>query len=462
MKHIIPSHRIQRLHMVGIGGAGMSGIAEVLHENGFLISGSDLGSGPVIQYLRSLGIRVDSVHDAKNVEDADLVIYSSAIQMDNPEIVEAKAKRIPVIRRAEMLGELMRLKYTLAISGTHGKTTTTSMVGAIWESADEDPTVIVGGIVKGKGSGAKVGRGRYLVAESDEFDRSFLWMMPSSAVITNIDVDHLDTYGSLEEIKNAFIEFSNKVPFYGQVVVCIDDLNVQSILSRLRKPIITYGFSRQAMYRIENFRVSVESGSVFEIFKEEKFVGEFTLRIPGKHNVLNAAASIALATEENIPVSVIQKALAGFSGVKRRLELIGNVREVFIYDDYAHHPTEVSATLQGIRDTFPEKRVIVVFQPHLFSRTRDQYEAFGAAFLDCDIFLGCDIYPAREEPISGITGELIVKNTQERGHRDARFIGDKQNALPILKDELKEGDVVILMGAGNISGLGKPLMEILE
>ncbi|MDR1759806.1 MAG: UDP-N-acetylmuramate--L-alanine ligase [Fibrobacter sp.] len=458
---VIPSNRIQRLHMVGIGGAGMSGIAEVLHENGFWVTGSDTGDGPVIRYLRGLGIRVDSTHEAKNVEGADLLVYSSAVHMDNPEIVEAKTKRIPVIRRAEMLGELMRLKYTLAVAGTHGKTTTTSMVGEIWEAAEEDPTVIVGGIVKGKGSGAKVGRGRYLVAESDEFDRSFLSMMPSSAIITNIDTDHLDTYGNLDEIKNAFVEFANKVPFYGQVIVCIDDLNIQSILSRLRKPVVTYGFSPQAMYRIENFRAHAGGGSVFEVLKNEKSLGEFTLRIPGKHNALNATAAIALSMEENISLAIIRSALANFSGVKRRLELVGNVRGISVYDDYAHHPTEAAATLQGLRDTFPGKRVIVVFQPHLFTRTRDQYEAFGAAFLNCDIFLGCDIYPAREEPIPGITGDLIVKNAQERGHRDARFIGAKENAIPILKKELKEGDVVVLMGAGNISNLGKPLTEAL-
>jgi len=267
--NFISRKRIQRLHFVGIGGAGMSGIAEVLHENDFIVTGSDTSDGEAIQYLKKLGIRIDSIHEAKNVEEADLVVYSSAVQQDNPELVEARARRIPIIRRAEMLGELMRLKYTLAIAGTHGKTTTTSMVGAIWEKAELDPTVIVGGVVKGKGSGAKVGRGSYLIAESDEFDRSFLSMMPSSAIITNIDEDHLDTYKNLEEIKNAFVEFANKVPFYGQVIICLDDLNVQSILSRLTKPIITYGFSRQAIYRIEGLRREQEN-FVFDVFKNNE------------------------------------------------------------------------------------------------------------------------------------------------------------------------------------------------
>ena len=320
--NLIPSNRVKRLHFVGIGGAGMSGIAEVLHENGFVVTGSDTGDGPAIQYLKDLGLEIFPTHDAKNVENADLLVYSSAVKMDNPEIVEAKARRIPVIRRAEMLGELMRLKYTLAVSGTHGKTTTTSMLGAIWEAAGEDPTVIVGGVVKGKGSGAKVGRGRYLIAESDEFDRSFLSMMPSSAIITNIDREHLDTYGTLDAIKDAFVAFANKVPFYGQVVVCIDNPNIQSVLTRFTKPVVTYGFSRQAMYRADNVR-SENGISYFEVFKNNESIGEFSLRIPGKHNVLNATSTIALSNEEHIPLDVVRKALGQFTGVKRRFELVG-------------------------------------------------------------------------------------------------------------------------------------------
>ena len=460
--NIIPKNRIKRLHMVGIGGAGMSGIAEVLFENGFIVTGSDMSEGPVIDYLKDLGIKVFQKHEAQNVEGADLLVYSSAVKMDNPEIVEAKARRIPVIRRAEMLGELMRLKYTLAVSGTHGKTTTTSMLGAIWEAANQDPTVIVGGIVKGKGSGAKVGRGNYLIAESDEFDRSFLSMMPSSAIITNIDADHLDTYGNIEEIKNAFVAFANKVPFYGQVVVCLDDPNVQSVLSRFVKPVVTYGFNRQAMYRIENLRY-VNGISCFEVFKAGKSIGEFTLQIPGRHNVLNATAAIALSNEESIPLDTVRKVLAEFTGVHRRFEYIGSEKGVLVYDDYAHHPTESAATLAGARDKFPDKRIVVVFQPHLYTRTRDQYEAFGTAFTNCDELLVCEIYKAREQPIPGITGKLIVDAAEKRGHRNAHFIaGAKENALEVLKKDLKSGDLVIFMGAGDVWKLEKPILEALK
>lgn len=459
--NLIPSNRVKKLHFVGIGGAGMSGIAEVLHENGFIVSGSDCGEGPAIEYLKSLGLVIYPSHEAKNVEGADLLVYSSAVSMDNPEIVEAKARRIPVIRRAEMLGELMRLKYTLAVSGTHGKTTTTSMLGAIWEAAGEDPTVIVGGVVKGKGSGAKVGRGRYLIAESDEFDRSFLSMMPSSAIITNIDREHLDTYGTLDAVKDAFVAFANKVPFYGQVVVCIDNPNIQSVLSRFTKPVVTYGFSRQAMYRADN--VQMANGiSHFEVFKNNESLGIFSLRIPGKHNVLNATATIALSHEENIPLEVVRKTLSEFTGVKRRFEFVGEARGISVYDDYAHHPTEVAATLQGAREMFPESRIRVVFQPHLYTRTRDQYETFAEVFAGCDELLVCEIYKARERPIPGISGKLISDSATSRGHQNARFVETKENAIELLKRDARPGDLVLFMGAGDIWKAERPFLEALK
>lgn len=455
---IMDCKRVRRLHFVGIGGAGMSGIAEVLHENGFVVTGSDTGEGQVIDYLKSLGIKISGKHEAKNVEETDLVVYSSAVPRDNPELVEARARRIPVIRRAEMLGELMRLKYTLAIAGTHGKTTTTSIVGQIWEEAGLDPTIIVGGVVKGKGSGAKVGHGDYLIAESDEFDRSFLSMMPSSAIVTNIDADHLDTYENIEEIKDAFVQFINKIPFYGQAILCIDDPNVQQIFSRVSKPVITYGFSRQAKYRIDNLKF--EKGFPhFEIFCDGESLGEFNLQIPGRHNVLDATAAIALAMEEGISPDIARKAAADFEGVKRRFEFIGEKNGVLVFDDYAHHPTESAATLLGFREAFPDRRVIVAFQPHLFTRTRDQHEAFGSAFANCDVLLTTDIYPARERPIEGVTGALVSESATARGHRNARFVGDQMNLLPILKEELKPGDVVVLMGAGNIWKLGEKILE---
>lgn len=446
---------------MGIGGAGMSGIAEVLFENGFVVTGSDTGDGPSIEYLKELGIPIFPSHEAKNVENADLLVYSSAVQMDNPEIVEAKSRRIPVIRRAEMLGELMRLKYTLAVSGTHGKTTTTSMLGSIWEAAGEDPTVIVGGVVKGKGSGAKVGRGRYLIAESDEFDRSFLSMMPSSAIITNIDREHLDTYGTLDAIKDAFVAFANKVPFYGQVVVCIDNPNIQSVLTSFTKPVVTYGFSRQAMYRAENVRVE-QGVSHFDVLKNNQLLGEFSIRIPGKHNVLNATATIALSHEENIPLEIVRRALSEFTGVKRRFEWIGEAAGVMVYDDYAHHPTETAATLQGARDTFPDKRIVVVFQPHLYTRTRDQYETFAEVFANCDELLTLEIYKAREKPIPGISGKLIVDSAIARGHQNAKFVETKENALAVLTQDVRPGDLVLFMGAGDIWKMERPFLEALK
>jgi UDP-N-acetylmuramate--alanine ligase len=436
----------------------MSGIAEVLHDNGFVVSGSDTGESPVIDYLKGLGIAIAPKHEAKNVENADLVVYSSAVPYDNPELVEARNRRIPVIRRAEMLGELMRLKYTLSIAGTHGKTTTTSIVGQIWEEAGLDPTIIVGGVVKGKGSGAKVGCGDYLIAESDEFDRSFLSMMPSSAIVTNIDADHLDTYENIEDIKDAFVQFVNKIPFYGQAILCLDDPNVQAILSRVRKPVITYGFSRQAKYRVDNLRF--EKGyPVFDILNDGESLGEFRLQIPGRHNVLNATAAVALANEEGIAPDIARKACAEFQGVTRRFEFMGEKKGVMVFNDYAHHPTEATATLLGFREAFPDKRIVVAFQPHLFSRTRDQHEAFGMAFANCDVLLVADIYPARERPIEGVTGALVANSASDRGHRNARFVGDQANILPILKEELREGDVVVLMGAGNIYKLGTRILE---
>jgi len=438
----------------------MSGIAEILHHNGFEVSGSDMQESAQTDYLKNLGIEIFIGHKAENILNAELVVYSSAVREDNPEMQHAKKMGIPIIRRAEMLGELMRLKYTLAIAGTHGKSSTTSLVGSILEMADEDPTVIVGGIVQGKGSGATIGRGSYLVAESDEFDHSFLRMMPSSAIITNIDSDHLDTYKDLDDIKNAFVEFANKVPFYGQVILCLDDNGCRSVLSRISKPIITYGFSPQAIYNIKNCHYS-ENGSTFSVYKSGELLGKFSINLLGKHNVQNAVGALALATEESIPLEVSKKALAAFTGVKRRMEFKGIVRgAALLFDDYAHHPTEVAASLSAFRESFPNRRIIVVFQPHLYSRTKDHAEEFGTVFGDSDILLLCDIYGAREEPIEGISGELILGFAQSRGHRNAHFIGAKENALEFLAGEAKEGDLIVTMGAGNITSLCAKILEI--
>lgn len=455
---MIPSRRVQKLHFIGIGGAGMSGIAEVLHQNGFVVSGSDMSDSAVVQTLRELGIRIFIGHKAEQIEGADLVVYSSAVNKENPEMIAAHQAKIPVIRRAEMLGELMRLKYTLAIAGTHGKTTTTSMVGAIFEAAALDPTVIVGGVVKGRGTGAKIGQGHYLVAESDEFDRSFLQMMPSSAVITNIDADHLDCYKDLNEIKDAFVQFANKVPFYGQVIACMDDAGVQDVLVRLNKPVVTYGFNRQADYRIGTVRF--ENGLPhFEVWARGESLGWFELKVPGRHNMLNATAALAMAREEGVSLAVIRQALAHFAGVKRRFEWLGDVGGVVVFDDYAHHPTEVGATLQGIRDAYPERRVVVVFQPHLYSRTQDHYESFGAEFMNSDLLYVLDVYGAREKPIEGVHGGLVAQSAHRRGHRNAHFVPSKEEVLQALNKELKSGDLVVLMGAGDVWKMGSTILE---
>ena len=455
----IPNKRIRKIHFIGIGGAGMSGIAEVLYHNGFEISGSDMQESAQTGYLQNLGVKVFIGHKAENAAEAEIIVYSSAVNADNPEMQQAKELGIPIIRRAEMLGELMRLKYTLAVAGTHGKSSTTSLAGSILEAAGEDPTVIVGGIVLGKGSGTTVGKGSYLVAESDEFDHSFLQMMPSSAIITNIDADHLDTYKDLDDIKNAFVEFANKVPFYGQIVLCIDDVGCQSILSRLIKPVITYGFSPQAMYSVKNCRY-FESGSEFSVYRKGELLGEFSIRLLGKHNVQNALAALALATEEAIPVEVSKKALAAFSGVKRRMEFKGEVKGALVFDDYAHHPTEVAASLSALRNSFPDRRIIAVFQPHLYSRTKDHAEEFGTVFGNSDILLVCDIYGAREKPIEGVSGKLIFDYAHARGHKNAHFIGEKENALEFLANQIKDGDLIATMGAGNITSLSAKIMEI--
>jgi UDP-N-acetylmuramate--alanine ligase len=451
---VIPSARIKKLHFIGIGGAGMSGIAEVLHKNGFIITGSDMQDSAMVKYLRSEGIQIAIGHQAENINGADIVVFSSAVNAQNPEMISAADKGIPVIRRAEMLGELMRLKHTIAVAGTHGKTTTTSLLGSIWNVAKKDPTIIVGGIVKTMGTGAQLGKGQILIAEADEYDRSFLAMVPSMAVITNIDEDHLDCYKDIEEIKAAFVQFANKVPFYGQVVLCIDDTHVQDILPEIRKPLVTYGFSKQANYRIENFR-SKGMVSWFEVRKENISLGEFQLNIPGKHNVLNATAGIAVSFEEGLDLQLIKEGVREFTGVKRRFEFIGEKQGALVYDDYAHHPSEVQATLSGVRENFPDKRILVVFQPHLYSRTRDHFDGFGAAFLNSDLLIVAAIYGSRESAIQGISGDLIVQSAKRKGHNKAFYAPNEDSIIEILEANLMTGDLVMFMGAGNIYKLAE-------
>lgn len=455
---MIPSSRVKKMHFIGVGGAGMSGIAEILVKNGFEVTGSDPAESSVIQHLKSQGVKVFDGHRAENVHEAELVVYSSAITMDNVEIEEAKKLRIPVIRRAEMLGELMRLKYTLAVCGTHGKTTTTSLLGHIWKECHREPTIIVGGVVKNMGTGAIHGDSDVLIAEADEYDKSFLSMVPSMALLTNIDEDHLECYGTMEDLELAFVDFLNKVPFYGQVVACIDEDGVRKILPLIRKPVISYGFSAQAKYRIGKFRTEI-SGCQFEVFNDGDLLGEVHIPIPGIHNMKNALGAIALSVEEGIPFEDISKALAEFGGVKRRFEHIASTPKFELYDDYAHHPTEVKATLAAARDNFPNKRVLVVFQPHLYSRTKACYEEFSDAFLNCDTLILCPVYGAREphdpEVHSGLIGDLA----HQKGHRDVHVLNEMKEVLPKLQEVQKQDDLILVMGAGPVWRLLVPIKE---
>jgi UDP-N-acetylmuramate--alanine ligase len=460
---MLPSSRIKKLHFIGIGGAGMSGIAEILHKSGFEISGSDHGKGPVVNYLKNLGIRIDHEHVAENVTDVDLVVYSSAVSQENPEIVEAKAKAIPVIRRAEMLGELMRLRYTLAVAGTHGKTTTTSMLGHVWNEASLAPTIIVGGIVKSMGTGAVHGEGSALIAEADEYDKSFLEMVPSMAIITNVEEDHLDCYEDLDDIKSAFIQFANKIPFYGQAIVCVDDEGVRDIIPSIRKPVITYGFARQADYRVESYETD-QHGSCVKVTGPNGPLGQFEMSMVGKHNIRNAMAVVAIASEENISFDIIAKALKSFQGVKRRFEVIHTDDKLVVIDDYAHHPTEVEATLEGVRSRYPEHNLVALFQPHLYTRTRDHFKNFASAFLNCDQLILAPIYGAREEPIEGVNSEMILENAVSMGHTAVTVLSDVKDSVQAIEEcvSADKPTVVISIGAGPIYREGLKFVEKLE
>lgn len=450
---------VKRLHFIGIGGIGMSGIAEILLSQGFKVSGSDLSQSEVTDHLASLGAIIQIGHDEKNVEGADVVVYSSAVkQTDNPEMRAAITKKIPTIRRAEMLAEVARLTYCLGVAGTHGKTTTTSMNALVMMKAGIDPTVIVGGKLRGLGgSNARLGAGDWTVVEADEFDRSFLQLQPTIAVITNVEEDHLDIYTGLDDIKNAFVEFANKVPFYGLVVACIDDKGVRDIMPRIKKRILTYGLSPHADVRARHISFkNLSSNST--IYIHDKPIGELTLNIPGRHNIKNALAAVAVAYSLGIPFETIAAALGEFTGVFRRFEVKGTYNGVMIVDDYAHHPSELKATLQAAQSGW-EGRVVGVFQPHTFTRTRDFVEEFGRSFEDADVLVITDVYAAREKPIEGITGEIIAEAARQSGHKEVHYVQDK-NALPdFLKTIVHEGDMLITLGAGDIWKCAKAFGE---
>jgi UDP-N-acetylmuramate--alanine ligase len=457
---------LSRIHFMGIGGAGMSGIAEILLEYDLEVSGCDQALGEATRRLVDLGANIEQGHSPDHLEGVELLVISSAVAEDNPEVREARRRGITVVRRAEMLGELMRLKgYGIGVAGTHGKTTTTSLIGTLLTEAGLDPTVIVGGRLRLLGTGARLGKSDYLVAEADEYDRSFLRLTPVIAVITNIDRDHLDTYGSLEAIEDAFVEFANRVPFFGRLILCLDDPNVQKILPRVSdRRIITYGLSPQADLSAVNLEPH-GGGSRFGVrWRGDRLLGRIDLGtidlpIPGRHNVLNALAAVGVGLSLRTDFDTITRALAGFEGVHRRFERLGHWRGAVVVDDYAHHPTEVAATLQAARQSFPDGRVFAVFQPHLFSRTQDQAEEFGRALLGADRTVITDVYPSREKPIPGVTGELVVEAALRSGHRDVHYCLSWKDAPALLRDEVGPGDVVLTMGAGDVNRLAQQLVE---
>jgi UDP-N-acetylmuramate--alanine ligase len=441
--------KIQQVHFVGIGGIGMSGIAELLLNLGFRISGSDLQETEITKHLQSMGATIFKGHNPENIKGSDMLVYSSAVHMDNPEIQEARKLKIPIIRRAEMLSELIKLKlYSVAVAGTHGKTTTTSLIGSVLTEAGLDPTLIVGGVLKSLSSNTKLGEGDYIVVEADEFDRSFLMLSPTFAIITTIETEHLDCYANMEEIQKAFIQFANKVPFYGAIIVCIDEKTIQDILPNLERRVITYGFTPQADIRAEDLTYH-ENVTKFSVIAMNKKLGEITLHIPGSHNVLNAMAAIALSLELDIPFNKIQQGLKDFSGVRRRFEIKSIINNIMFVDDYAHHPTEIIATLKAAKSGW-NRRIVTIFQPHLYTRTRNFYTDFGRSFFLSDILILTDVYPAREEKIEGISGELIANAARQFGQKNVHYIQNKSSIPMVIYDIAKPGDMVIAMGAGDI------------
>ncbi len=449
--------RTRRVHFVGIGGIGMSGIAEVLLNLGFIVSGSDRQLTAITKRLESLGAVVYDGHEGEQVTGSDVVVISSAVSEDNNEVQAAHQMKIPVIRRAEMLGELMRMKQGVAVAGTHGKTTTSSMVGLVMQAGGLDPTLIIGGKIKALRSNAKLGNSDYLVVEADEYDRSFLKLTPTMAAITNIESDHLDCYEDLDDIKNSFVSFANKVPFFGVVCICLDEPALQEILPRLERRIISYGLTPQAEVRAMDIKFK-DTQSIFTVISKGEVLGEVKINLPGEHNVKNALAAISIGLELEIPFEKIKRGLRDFTGVHRRFEIKADMHGIMIVDDYAHHPTEIKASLRGARDGY-NRRIIAVFQPHLYSRTRDFYHDFGQSFFDAEILVVTDVYPAREEPIPGITGEIIANEARSLGHKQVIYIPDKEDLPDFLKSIVHEGDLVITLGAGDIVKYGEILIE---
>ncbi len=459
--YMIGLKKFNHVFFSGIGGIGMSAMARILLEDGFKVSGSDRELSDITRQLSNLGAVIYEGQRAENIKNADLLVYSSAIPENNPERVEAGHRQIPVIRRAEMLAEMMRLKYCLAIAGTHGKSTTSAMCTTIFRQAGLDPTFLVGGRLLDLKTNARAGKGECFITEADEYDRSFLTLNPTFALITNIEADHLDCYQDLDDIKKAFITFAQRVPFYGAVICCSDDAGVIDILSKLKNRIVTYGLNKQANYQATSIQMDKSLTTTFKVNRQGNLIGTIKLIVPGEHNVKNALAAIALANENEIPFQHIQTALASFHGVERRFEVKGVINETIVIDDYAHHPTELGATLSTARKIWPG-RVLAVFQPHLFSRTRNFYKQFADQLLPADLIFITDIYPAREKPISGITSELIVQELSKRGHSAVYYIAVRKTVAVEIIKQVRAGDMVLFMGAGDIWKSATELLELLK
>ncbi|MEG3110168.1 MULTISPECIES: UDP-N-acetylmuramate--L-alanine ligase [Pantoea] len=469
LRSIVPEmRRVRHIHFVGIGGAGMGGIAEVLANEGYHISGSDLAPNPVTQNLAALGATIYFNHRPENVTDASVVVVSSAVSQDNPELIAAREQRIPVIRRAEMLAELMRFRHGIAVAGTHGKTTTTAMVSSIYAEGGLDPTFVNGGLVKAAGTHARLGSSRYLIAEADESDASFLHLQPMVAIVTNIEADHMDTYqGDFENLKQTFINFLHNLPFYGRAVMCIDDVVIRDLLPRVGRQITTYGFSDDADFRIENYEQRGAQGH-FTLVRQDKPRLQITLNAPGRHNALNAAAAVAVASEEGVEDNAILAALESFQGTGRRFDLLGeystepvngHAGSAMLVDDYGHHPTEVDATIKAARAGWPDKKLVMIFQPHRYTRTRDLFDDFANVLSQVDVLLMLDVYAAGETPIPGADSRALCRTIRGRGKVDPILVPDHDVLPEMLAPLLSGNDLILVQGAGNVGKVARKLAD---
>ena len=457
----IAGERSNEIHFVGIGGIGMSGIAEVLLNLGYHISGSDVRESEVTRRLQALGCEISYGHRKENVKDSDVVVFSSAVRKENPEVEVAEQRLIPVIPRAEMLAELMRMKVGVAIAGTHGKTTTTSLIATVLAAGGLDPTVVIGGRLNSLGTNARLGQGDYLVAEADESDGSFVKLMPTIAVVTNIDPEHLDHYrGGIEEIKEAFLNFVNKIPFFGLAVLCLDHPNIQSLIPRLKKRFTTYGLTTQADFQAKEVAFEGLSTS-FDVLHRRKELGRLKIQMPGLHNVYNSLATLATAFELDIPFGTVKEALRDFSGIQRRFQVKGEKQGVLVIDDYGHHPVEIMATLRAARTGW-EKRIVVVFQPHRYTRTQALFHEFLTAFNDADVLILTDIYPAGEDRIEGVDAKRLFEGIRDYGHKDVTYIPEKNEIVDHLLRTVKPGDLVVTLGAGDIWQVADELVKRLK